>query len=106
MKNSAPQPFLLFLPGFGAHPPYGAPREFHDKWPVSLVKEKVSLRPPYQEGKPSYHSKTQGIPHYRNLTSFGDDFFYKIQATYLGMISYVDWMFGELLRGIAEAGLE
>lgn len=106
MKNSPPQPFLLFLPGIGAHPPYGAPREFHEKWPVSLVKEKVSLRPPYQEGKPSYHSKTQGIPHYRNLTGLDDDFFYRIQATYLGMISYVDWMFGELLRGIEEAGLE
>jgi choline-sulfatase len=106
MKDSPPQPFLLFLPGMGAHPPYGAPKEFHEKWPVDIVKKKVSLRPPYQEGKPSYHSRTKGIPHYRNLTSLDDDFFYRIQATYLGMISYVDWMFGELLRGVKEAGLE
>ena len=30
MKNSPPEPFVLFLPGRGAHPPYGSPREFND----------------------------------------------------------------------------
>mmetsp|Transcript_45736 Transcript_45736/g.99370 ORF Transcript_45736/g.99370 Transcript_45736/m.99370 type:complete len:553 (-) Transcript_45736:346-2004(-) len=106
LKDSPPQPFFLFLPGKGAHPPYGAPAEFHDKWPVDLVKQKIKLRPPYNPSKPRYHSRDQGIPHYRNLTPLDEDVFYKIQATYLGMVSYSDWQFGELLKGIREAGLE
>eukprot|EP00928_Gymnodinium_smaydae_P079271 TRINITY_DN63240_c0_g1_i1.p1 TRINITY_DN63240_c0_g1~~TRINITY_DN63240_c0_g1_i1.p1 ORF type:complete len:557 (+),score=53.19 TRINITY_DN63240_c0_g1_i1:130-1800(+) len=106
MKNSPPQPFLLFIPGIGAHPPYGAPREFNEKWSVDDVKKNIKLRPPYGVGKPSYHSREKGIPHYRNLTSLDSDFFYKIHATYLGMLSYTDWIFGELLKGIKEAGLE
>jgi len=106
MKNAPPQPFLMFIPGSGAHPPYGAPKQFHDMWPVDLVKKHVKLRKPYLEGKPKYHSKEKGIPHYRQLTSMEDDFFYKIQATYLAMLSYVDWIFGQLLQGIKDAGLE
>eukprot|EP00927_Polykrikos_kofoidii_P013079 TRINITY_DN15693_c0_g1_i1.p1 TRINITY_DN15693_c0_g1~~TRINITY_DN15693_c0_g1_i1.p1 ORF type:complete len:615 (+),score=62.81 TRINITY_DN15693_c0_g1_i1:89-1846(+) len=106
MKASPPMPFLLFLPGMGAHPPYGSPREFNDKWSVESVKAHVKLRPPFLASKPKYHSFSSGIPHYRNLSDLNEDFFYKIQATYLGMVSYVDWIFGELLRGIKEAGLE
>jgi len=106
LKNSPPQPFLLFIPGLGAHPPYGAPKEFHEKWTVDEVKRNIQLRPPYGKTKPGYHSKDNGIPHYRNLTHLDADVFYKIHATYLGMLSYTDWIFGELLRGIEEAGLE
>ena len=43
-----------------------------------------------------------GIPHFRNLTSLPDEFFYKVQAVYLGMISYTDWIFGQLLEGLAK----
>lgn len=106
MKSSPPEPFLLFFAGIGGHPPYGSPREFNDKWSVDLVKEKIDLRPPYLDNKPKYHSRETGIPHYRNLTHLDDDVFYRIQASYLGMISYTDWIFGQLLKGIEEAGFE
>ena len=105
MKEEPPEPFLLFLSGRGAHPPYGSPAEFNEKWSVDEVRDKITLRPPYGEGKPKYHSRDAGVPHYRNLTALAPETFYKIQATYLGMISYTDWIFGELLRGIDEAGL-
>lgn len=104
--KSAPQPFCLLMMGKGAHPPYGAPHEFHEKWPADLVKQHIQLRPPFTANKPGYHARDKGIPFYRNLTSLPDDFFYGIQSSYLGMISYVDWIFGELLRGIEAAGLE
>lgn len=108
MKTEAPakQPFLLFVPGRGAHPPYGSPREFNNKWSLEAVKKSVTLRPPYNTKKPKYHSREAGIPHYRNLTTLDEDAFYRVQATYLGMISYTDWIFGQLLQGIQEAGLE
>ena len=69
MKEEPREPFLLFLPGRGAHPPYGSPAEFNEKWSVDEVRDKITLRPPYGEGKPKYHSKDAGVPHYRNLTA-------------------------------------
>eukprot|EP00117_Sycon_ciliatum_P033207 scpid35180/ scgid1340/ N-acetylgalactosamine-6-sulfatase; Chondroitinsulfatase; Galactose-6-sulfate sulfatase; N-acetylgalactosamine-6-sulfate sulfatase len=30
INNNPPEPFIVFLPGIGAHPPYGAPKGFHD----------------------------------------------------------------------------
>lgn len=104
--KTAPQPFVAFFAGIGAHPPYGTPKEFNEKWSVDVVKQNIELRPPFNPNKPAYHSKDKGIPFYRNLTTLNDDFFYQIQASYLGMISYSDWIFGELLKGIEEAGLE
>jgi len=50
--------------------------------------------------------RTEESRSYRNLTSLDADFFYRIQSAYLGMISYADWVFGELLKGIKAAGLE
>jgi choline-sulfatase len=91
---------LLFLPGRGAHPPYGSPDEFNTKWNVDAVKAVTVLRPPYGASKPAYHSKDKGVPHYRNLTGLDTDVFYRIHATYLGMVSYTDWIFGQLLAGI------
>ena len=107
MANSPPEPFLLFLPGRGAHPPYGAPAEFMEKeWhDLTTLKSKVTLRPPDVLRKPGYHSSSVGVPAYRNLTALPQDAFYRIQATYLSMISYTDWIFGELLDGIKRAGL-
>ena len=107
MADAPPEPFLLFLPGRGAHPPYGAPREFQHKWSSDLTKLQaaVELRPPGDPRKPGYHSTTVGVPHYRNLSSLPHDDFYRIQGTYLGMISYTDYLFGELLDGIKAAGL-
>ena len=105
MKDSPPQPFLLYLPSRGAHPPYGAPVEYHNRFPVDLVKQHVTLRARDIENMPVYMSDADGIPHHRNLTTLSEDTFYKIQSVYLGMISYTDWIFGELLAGIEEAGL-
>lgn len=104
--KTAPEPFVLFFAGIGAHPPYGTPMEFHEMWPVDVVKENIKLREPYTAKKPKYHAQDKGIPFYRNLTALDADFFYRIQSAYLGMISYTDWVFGELLKGIEAAGLE
>jgi len=105
LKNSPPEPFALFLPTRGAHPPYGAPPGYQ-KWTTEDIKKNVELRPPNIETKPKYHSQKEGILHYRNLTGMAEDDFYKIQKVYLEMISYTDWIFGELMAGLKESGLE
>jgi hypothetical protein len=76
------------MPTRGAHPPYGAPAEFHNKFSLNTVKQNIKLQPPNPVNKPKYMSVTEGIPFYRNLTTLNEDMFYKIEAVYLGMVAY------------------
>ena len=106
LKNNPPTPFVLFLPTRGAHPPYGAPPEFQQKWTTEDIKKNVALRPPNIATKPKYHSEKEGILHYRNLTGMAENDFYEIQKVYLEMISYTDWIFGELMDALQQSSRE
>lgn len=106
MQSSPPEPFVIFLPTRGAHPPYGAPLEFQNKWTNEEIRNHVSLRPPNLPGKPKYHSKSHGIQHYRNLTGMSEEDFFTIHNQYLQMIAYTDYTFGVLLDGLKASGLE
>ena len=103
LQSGPPEPFVLFLPTRGAHPPYGAPREWHHRFTPEQVKASVALRPRSIRGMPTYMDSWAGIPHYRNLRPLQDDFFYRIHAVYLGQLAYTDWLFGQLLDGLASA---
>ena len=103
MQHDPPEPFVLFLATRGAHPPYGAPPEYTHKWTLDQVKQHVKLRPPNDPRKPRYHQPDVGIQHYRNLTELGESTFYEIQRTYLEMVSFTDWTFGQLLAGLEAA---
>eukprot|EP00931_Biecheleriopsis_adriatica_P008021 TRINITY_DN109263_c0_g1_i1.p1 TRINITY_DN109263_c0_g1~~TRINITY_DN109263_c0_g1_i1.p1 ORF type:complete len:564 (-),score=90.81 TRINITY_DN109263_c0_g1_i1:30-1721(-) len=105
LNSNPPEPFVLFLPIRGAHPPYGAPLDFKDKFSLDEVKGNIKLRPRNIAGKPHYHRNEAGIPFYRNLTTLHDDTFYEIQRSYLSMIAYTDWLFGELMGGLDRSGL-
>ncbi|MBW4079910.1 sulfatase-like hydrolase/transferase [Paenibacillus sp. S150] len=93
------QPFMLYLPTLLPHAPYLAPEPYHSRY---FGKELPPLRPAELEGKPSYH---QYIRRYRRLHEIKDDTFEKIQAVYLGMIHYVDYAFGQLMKALEESGL-
>lgn len=100
---SPPQPFVIFIPGKGGHPPYGAPKGYYDKFSVDDVKKAgIKLRPFNPENKPKFYNKNGGIPDYRNLTTLNDTFFYQINAIYLGRMYYMDWLFGELWNSIKQ----
>ena len=108
LKNQTKEdpPFVLFIPGRGAHPPYGSPMEFHNKWTTEEIKHSGrKLRPAFGPTKPRYHSRTEGVPFYRNLTGLEEEDFLSIQKAYLGMVAYNDWIFGELMTGLEESGL-
>ena len=100
INNNPPEPYIIFIPGMGGHPPYGAPSNYYSKFTGEQVKEVYTLRPPYIKNKPKYYSKTHGIPGYRNLTGFNDSFFYDIKAIYLGRMNYMDWLFQQLYQTI------
>jgi len=88
------KPFCIFLPQTYVHPPFTAPKDFHNLYDPAKV---PVLRPPDLPRKPDYY---EAIRRTRRLDKLTDADFRKIQAVYLGMISYSDWMFGELLAAV------
>jgi choline-sulfatase len=98
-RRSGDAPFFLYLPLSMPHPPYAAPEPFHSMYrPDDLP----TLRPADLPDKPDYHAL---IRRYRQLDRLDEAVFRQIQATYLGMNSYVDWMLGQLLDALDETGL-
>jgi len=93
------EPCAIFLPGIGAHPPYGAPKDWYHKYNASQLEELHLLRPQNVSNKAPYHGN-EGIRHFRNYTSFDDSFNYRVLAQYLARVSYTDWIFGELINGM------
>ncbi|MCH7945343.1 MAG: sulfatase-like hydrolase/transferase, partial [Armatimonadetes bacterium] len=61
------------------------------------------LRPPDLPDKPSFFP---AIRRTRRLNELDDSHFREIQALYLGMISYNDWLLGEVLSCLAANGYE
>ena len=97
--QDVPEPFAIFLPGIGAHPPYGAPKDFANMYKPAEIRAKAPLRPMNTTLKPAYIGQ-DGIRAFRNITSFNETWSYKIAADYFARVSYTDWVFGELLQGI------
>lgn len=90
----ADKPFCIYLPLAYVHPPFTAPKDFYDMYDPAKV---PALRPPNLPRKPNYY---EAIRRTRRLDKLGDADFRKIQAVYLGMIGYNDWVFGELLSAV------
>ncbi len=93
-RKESDRPFCIFLPLTYPHPPYSGPQGFHNLYnPDDLP----PLRPKNLNGKPSFHAgirKTYGIENLSEKT------LRKIRAVYFGMVSYSDWLLGELLDAI------
>ena len=92
------RPFCLYLPLRYAHPPFTAPRDFYNLYDP---KKLPPLRPAGLAGKPNFH---EAIRRTRRLNELGDSDFRKIQAVYLGMVSYSDWLLGELMESLEKTG--
>lgn len=89
------KPFVLFLPLSFPHCPYTAPEPYYSLYSPENT-------PPLREkgsGKPRFHEE---IRRYRHLD--GTDY-RKIQAVYMGMISFTDSLLGELMDCLDETGL-
>jgi arylsulfatase A-like enzyme len=98
-REARVEPFALFIPGGLPHPPYAVPEPWFGMYDPARA---GPLRGVDLEGAPSYRAV------YRRY--FGWDredecFFRKMQAVYLGMVSYVDTLFGEILAAIDDGGL-
>ena len=105
MLDDPPEPFAVYLPGIGAHPPYGAPLDYYARYTSDQVRAAQPLRALVPGNAKPPHLQAGGITGFRNLTSFHaaaarDELFYELQAVYLGRVAFVDFVLGELMRGI------
>lgn len=93
-RRETQRPFCIFLPLFSPHPPYAGPAGFHNMYKPADV---PPLRPPALPGKPRLY---EAVRRSRRLERLSDADLRKINAVYLGMVSYSDWLFGELLEAV------
>ncbi len=97
-RKEQERPFCVFLPLSSPHPPYTAPADFHDMYnPASLP----ALIPRNLPRRPDFH---EGIRSTFNISSLSEDTLRKIHAVYLGMVSYTDWMLGEVMDALERTG--
>lgn len=94
LQRDSKRPFCLFLPLSYVHPPFTAPVGFHNMYDPATIPE---LRPIGLPDKPDFY---EAIRRTRRLDRMTDADFRKIQAVYLGMISYSDWLLGELMAAL------
>jgi arylsulfatase A-like enzyme len=96
MQRKSEKPFCIFLPLLYPHPPYSAPGEFHNMYCPSAL---TPLRPVNVPRLPRFH---QALRKEMRLDQLTDQDFRQVQAVYLGMVSYADWILGELLDAIGK----
>ncbi|MFP4015483.1 MAG: sulfatase-like hydrolase/transferase [Halanaerobiales bacterium] len=99
IKSNPENPFILYLPTLMPHCPYHAPRGYHDMYAPDEIPE---LRPVCDDGKPIFYDRIRKT---RNLDKVSDRQLKDINAKYLGMISYVDSIYGELIEALEETGM-
>lgn len=99
-RSASDPPFMLFLAPILPHCPYTVPQPWYDMYDPDDI---PPLRPCDLPNKPGFHRL---IRTYRRLDELDDEALRKIMAVYLGMISYVDHLFGMLLDALQATGLE
>jgi choline-sulfatase len=99
LRSEPAEPFVLFVTTTLPHPPYSAPVGWHDRIdPASLP----ALRPSELTGRPAFHELIRST---RRLDRLDEGVLRKIQAVYLGMIGFVDELFGRLVEALEDTGL-
>lgn len=93
-------PFFLFLSLFNPHPPYGVPEQYYHRYDPEKLPPMRDLS--WLEGKPALYRlihqyRAEGVPE--------QQLYQKIQAIYLGMVTFVDDMLGRLITALEQNGL-
>lgn len=98
LERDSKKPFCIYLAQSMVHPPFTCPKDFYGMYDPQKL---PPLRPPDLPNKPDYYA---AIRRTRRLDKLDDAFFRQIQSVYLGMISYSDWMLGEMLAAVERTG--
>ena len=95
-RKPGDKPFVLFLPLLFPHCPYTAPEPFYSMYDEN----DISPLRPVCDNKPQFHELIRSS---RNLEKSN---LKKIQAVYMGMVSFTDTLLGELMDCVEEAGIK
>lgn len=95
------QPFFLMLSWMNPHPPYTAPEKYYNMYNAKQIPFPRKLEW-VKKNKPELYKV---LKKYRNMEEETELFFRKINAVYLGMISYVDELTGRVVQTLKEAGI-
>ncbi len=90
------KPFFLMLSWMFPHPPYTAPESYYNMYDPADVPMRRDLSW-YKENKPRM---SEVLRRYRETDDKGEDLFRKMNAVYLGMISYVDTLVGRIVEAL------
>ena len=103
LRTKPTQPFCLFLPLTYPHCPYSAPQPWHD---LINPDDLPSLRPTDLPNRPDFHALIRRYRHLDRLPATEQSaLLRKIQAVYLGMTGFIDYLLGHLLEALEETGL-
>jgi choline-sulfatase len=94
LEKQSDRPFCIFLALAAPHPPYTAPKGFHTEYSPSHL---PPLKSEDTSRKPKFHSAVRKA---YGLDRLDSSYFLKMRAVYLGMVSYTDWLLGELLEAM------
>jgi len=101
MKTNAKegQPFFAFFSLFYPHPPYTAPESYYNMYDPEEAK---ILDKSWTEGKPSLY---RTMLDYKLEKDQDPAIYRKMQAVYLGMVTYTDMLLGRVVNALKEAGI-
>ena len=92
-------PFFLFLPLGNPHPPYTVPQSLYDMYDPG----KVPMRDmSWLEGKPKLY---EAYRRFHEAEGLDEEVFRKVNAVYLGMVTYTDAMLGQVLEELEKQGI-
>jgi arylsulfatase A-like enzyme len=95
------RPFCLFLPLLYPHPPYGAEEPFFSAIDRRALPPRIPA-PADRAGKPAILGE---LRRRQGMSSWTEDRWTELRATYYGMCMRTDALFGELLQALRRAGV-
>ena len=97
-RRETERPFCIFLPLTSPHPPYGPPDGFRGMHKPSDIS---GLRPIALPRRPNY---IEAIRKAYGIDTLPESVFRQVRALYYDMVSYSDWLLGELMEAMERTG--
>lgn len=93
------KPFMLFLALSHPHVPFSVPEPYHNMYRTSDVEE---LRPSGLKDEPAARKIMKDLS---RMEDFSDEELRRCAAVYMGMVSYSDYVLGEVVESLKRNGL-
>ncbi len=99
-ENGELMPLCLYLALDYPHPPYGV----EEPWYSIIDRDALPWIPPLEDwsGKPSLLA---GLAERLNMSNWSAEQWRELKAVYYGMCSRIDWLFGQLIEALQQAGM-